>query len=92
MNSYHFSLGNSTDGAIGFCARINARNLDHALRELQHRLDKHTINREVELILSKDEYVTIYLNPDAVSVEDITSWSDPDGREYHPGSDPNGKD
>lgn len=69
MNSYHFDLGNSNTGPIGFCARITAETPEEALRILRDALPDE---------LSADtsggahvEYINVYFNPDAVTVADI---------------------
>lgn len=85
MNSYHFSLGNSTDGAIGFCASILDRNPEHAVLELQQLIELHTSElQEVEVYGDKEQYITVYLNPGAISLEDIDFWTDPDGEHHSP--------
>lgn len=71
--SYHFDLGNSTDGPIGMCARVTASSPEEALRLLQAALP-------LELSVSKNgqdtgvEYIEVYLNPDAISVADIDDF------------------
>ena len=38
MKSYHFSLGNSTFGAVGYCARVQANSRAEALKLLKEAL------------------------------------------------------
>jgi len=72
MKSYHFSLGDSSDGPIGYCARITAATKEDAVARLQEILHASTGTCwEVEIHSTKDEYVAIYLNSDAVSVANI---------------------
>lgn len=74
MNSYHFDLGNSSTGPVGFCARVIAASPEEALEKLKASLpeaqevwlDGH--NPPSGAII---EYVTVYLNPDALTVADI---------------------
>ena len=39
--SYHFDLGNSTDGPIGFCARVTADSPEDALAALKDALPEN---------------------------------------------------
>jgi hypothetical protein len=74
-NSYHFDLGDSTNGPIGFCARITADSEEEALRILtdalppEYRID---IDPEVDGV----EYIAVYFNPDAIHVTDIDDEQD----------------
>lgn len=69
MRAYHFSLGNSTSGPIGFCARIVAKSEEEALQKLRDTLPTEFTVREDY----KDgiEYIAVYFNPDAITVKDI---------------------
>lgn len=77
LRSYHFSLGNSFKGPIGFCARVFAETPEAAVIALQERL--HDLQGGVCIHPSDhldgtpfgDEYIEVYVNPDAVSADDI---------------------
>jgi hypothetical protein len=71
MNSYHFDIGNSNDGPLGMCARVDAPDPDTALAILQERIDTLTRGWEIELqpCTSKGEYIAVYFNPDNLTVD-----------------------
>ncbi len=71
--AYHFSLGNSSDGPVGFCARIIASSKEEAVR-----LTKETMPDEHMVVEYLDEvdYFQVYFNPAAVSEKDIDEVSD----------------
>ena len=74
MTSYHFSVGNSTSGPIGFCARVPARTRNEALAKLKRTLNSCTgIACEVALRCPAEdvEYFAIYFNPERIRVGDI---------------------
>jgi hypothetical protein len=78
MNSYHFDLGNSTDGPIGMCARITAKDEVTALNILRNCLEDNLQYGDViEIKLSHGqreagvEYVCVYISPDNINVTDI---------------------
>ena len=75
MTSYHFDFGNSTNGPIGMCARVKAKNKKDALKILQERLDKFV--NEVEIVRDQGqiEYVCIYLSPENMTVQHIDQVS-----------------
>lgn len=70
MNSYHFDLGNSTDGPIGFCARVTAESAEAAIEIL-----KEALPESVEIGCHDEtgsiEYLAVYLNADAITLSDI---------------------
>ncbi len=69
MRSYHFDLGNSNDGPIGFCAVVEAHSPEEALRKLREALPDFI---EVKNVEDDDiEYLNVYFNPDAVTTKDI---------------------
>ena len=81
MQSYHFDLGNSTDGPIGMCARITAKDEADALSVLQNCLeDNLKYGTELEMNIhhassvhaGKVEYISIYISPDNIDVTDIS--------------------
>ena len=69
MRSYHFSIGNSSDGPIGFCCRINGTSKKDALETLQAMLGYDGV--EMKWGMEPGEYATVYFNPDAISIKDI---------------------
>ena len=80
MFSCHFDLGNSTDGPIGFCARVTAKNEKEALGLLRERLPD-------SIYVHEDgwEYIEIYLSPHNISVDDISEWEEVDDERGCPG-------
>lgn len=65
---YHFSLGDSSDGAIGFCARIRGNSEEEALKKLQEALPDSIM---VPYEGSDSEYVQVYFNSAAITVLDV---------------------
>jgi hypothetical protein len=75
MKSYHFDLGNSNTGPIGFSARVNAGSMDEALAILQEALP----NELPADGLPKDiEYLNVYFNGEAITLKDIDMIGDDD--------------
>lgn len=74
--NYLFSLGNSTDGPVGFCVRVIAPSKKVALQKLKEALPQ---DLELESFVDPDEgpdtarveYFNVYINPDAITVKDI---------------------
>lgn len=75
MPDYHFSVGNSTTGPIGFCAAVTASSRDDAVRILREHLD--SCNCELEIPGTGDDPITVYFNPNAVTVDDIDDDDEP---------------
>jgi hypothetical protein len=74
LTSYHFDLGNSTDGPIGFCARVNAHDKKEAVKILQQRLRLLTRlygGLEVMPCNGNGEYIIVYFGEDNLSAKDI---------------------
>ena len=81
MQSYHFDLGNSTDGPIGMCARITAKDKADALSILQNCLnDNLQYGAEMEIKVNHShkpdahkgvEYICVYISSENISVTDI---------------------
>ena len=71
--SYHFDLGNSSTGPVGFCAKIIASSKEEAVR-----LMKATMPEEHMVVEYLDEvdYFAVYFNPAAVSEKDIDEVND----------------
>jgi hypothetical protein len=73
LRSYHFDFGNSTDGPIGYCARVVAASKKKAVAIM-----RRAIPTEMKIHpcgTSKDaaavQYIEAYLNPKAISAKDI---------------------
>jgi hypothetical protein len=67
--NFHFSLGNSTKGSIGFCTRVLATTKENAVEILRECLPQ-----EVEMAdcgRTEIGYLNIYFNGDAISTKDI---------------------
>ena len=76
--SYHFSLGDSSTGPVGFCARVVADSEESALAALRAQLED--MNREVAVAALNDDidHLAIYFNPAAISKADIDEVDDAD--------------
>lgn len=77
MPCYHFDIGNSSEGLLGFCARVRAESKEQAVKYLQEALDEF-IGDTVELSVdgyNKDvttiEYAHIYIGSQNIRAEDI---------------------
>ncbi len=69
---YHFSLGNSTDGPVGFCAAVVAESEETALARLKTLLpDAHPADDFARDDMTEDEYIRVYFNDEAITVADI---------------------
>lgn len=83
-NSYHFNLGNSDDGPLGMCARINGSSKEDALERL-----KSMIPEDMEILienpdLESGEYIAFYVNEKHISekdVDDSDEEEEPDGKQ-----------
>jgi len=72
--SHHFDCGNSTDGAIGFCARIKAKDKAEALEILKRVLPEEIKIRpcgENDEDNDRVEYIEAYLSPRNITADDI---------------------
>ena len=74
MISYHFDIGDSADGPIGFCARVTAPSRKRALQILRETLPyslgvagEHRVARDDGFV----EYIVVYFNPSAVTLDNI---------------------
>ena len=78
--AYHFSLGDSSEGPIGYCAVIAAESPESAVEKLNEYLRQ--ISHESPDLLDpfrdahRDEYLVAYFNPHPVTVDDIDSVDD----------------
>lgn len=73
LYSYHFSLGNSSEGPIGYAGRVIATSRQEAIQIL-----KDSLPESVTIPASHSpangryiEYLEVYLNPEAISEADI---------------------
>jgi len=75
VNRYHFSLGDSSNGSVGFCASILANTKEEALKILQEDLP---IEYELDSARfgQKVDYIAVYFNPDEITIEDIDDWEE----------------
>lgn len=74
MPNYHFDCGNSNEGHIGFCARVNAATPEEALQKLKDRLPMEVEVKYHEVVPEMDprsEYIQIYITPENITVSDI---------------------
>jgi hypothetical protein len=72
MPKYHFDLGDSNDGPIGFCAEVRAPTRERAVEKLKEALPEDMDVTDAATPLTTGiAYVQIYFNPDAVTAEAI---------------------
>lgn len=73
MKSFHFDLGNSTKGPIGFCARVQAENMDDAITLLKKALpEEHEVDaRRPGPNEAGIEYICVYFNDKAITKKTI---------------------
>lgn len=95
MRSFHFDIGNSTAGQIGFCARVLASSEAEAVGILKTALlnieCEHKVVDDVEDAHDPDgpfpaslEYIRVYFNADNITEADI---DDSEEREDDGGDD-----
>lgn len=68
---FHFSLGDTTDGPVGFCAAVDANTEAEALEKLKASLPE---SYPLEPVADQDkdiDYIRVYFNPDKITVADI---------------------
>ena len=70
MKRYHFSLGNSSEGPIGFCAAVTANSRKQAVKILRDALPVE-VNPHVGDGDQRIEYVEVYFNADAITEANI---------------------
>ena len=79
--SFHFSCGDSTQGSVGFCACVKATSKRKALEILRESIPE-TISVDRGLSFAGGagagagavEYFNVYLNLQAVTVNDVDEW------------------
>jgi len=76
LKSFHFDVGNSTTGPIGFCARVRAKSKEEALKILKSNLpEEHELGGNKEEGI---EYLNVYFNEEKVFLKDIDDGEDVD--------------
>jgi len=74
MTRYHFSLGNSTEGPIGFCAVVDGASRTEATAKLKRAL-RNISGPSGDLGVSDPnrnvEYLNVYFNPTVIGLSDI---------------------
>jgi hypothetical protein len=68
LKEFHFNMGNSSTGAIGICAVVQATSEEAALDILKAALPEEV---PVHTIEGKVIYVEVYINPDNITLRDI---------------------
>lgn len=72
VKSYHFCLGNSTEGPVGYCARIDATSKEEAVELLKAKLPGSVMVQGY----GGNEYIEVYLNIEAITTSDIDEVND----------------
>ena len=74
---YHFSLGNSSKGPIGYCAVVIARSQWEAIEKLRKQLPEELKVPQVGEEYDPDvEYIEAYFNDQAIRLKDIDEIED----------------
>lgn len=71
--SFHFDIGNSNEGPIGMCARIQAKTRSEALELLRDALGDYA---EISSAAGPIEYIHVYFNGEAIDESDIDDWEE----------------
>ncbi len=76
--SFHFDLGNSSPGPVGYCARVIAATSAEALQKLKNAMpDEVEIHKCIDRTEHPDiQYITVYFNPAALRIRDIDDEED----------------
>ena len=80
MNSYHFSIGNSASGPIGFCTQVAADTRGEAAAKWRRAVQQSTGAAGEAAIRSSDPdlgYLAVYFNPDCIRASD-TNEAEPE--------------
>ena len=72
VKSYHFCLGNSNDGPVGYCARVDATSKEEAVELLKAKLPDSVMVP----CYGVNEYIEVYLNIEAITKSDIDEVDD----------------
>jgi len=78
LRSYHFSLGDSTNGSVGYCARVVADSKDGAVTQLRAQLEDMDREQHASGLDEAIEYLTVYFNPTTVLADTIDEIDDVD--------------
>lgn len=75
QKSYHFDLGDSTFGPVGFCASVTADSPEHAVAMLKEKLGNQ-FGGQYDLDEAEDgelgiDYVSVYFNFANITIHDI---------------------
>lgn len=83
MKSFHFDLGNSTKGPVGYCAVIKAETEKEALEILKAVLptDEKIQPCGTDEQNAAVEYIEVYFNDKAITLKDIDEENDVDDDE-----------
>ena len=88
LKLFHFSCGNSSEGHIGFCAAIVAKDKKSALERLKELLpEEEEIDWPYGEQKEAGEYIQVYFNDEAIVLTDIDDVEDVDDED---GEDPEG--
>jgi hypothetical protein len=84
--SYHFNVGNSTTGSIGYCARIEAESKAAAVERLRELLPEAVEDVGPCGELGAHEYIHVYFNYETQpTVDDIDEIEDAEGNYLNEG-------
>ncbi len=74
MRDFHFSVGDSTTGAVGLCARVRAETKQQAIAKLRGALER-SVGAFDEVPLRTQhpdiEYINVYVSPRNIHGSDI---------------------
>lgn len=77
MKSYHFDIGDSTNGAVGFCAEVEAETEEKAVEKLKYMLfDRESGQYSIDALDDVNEHVTFFVNPDFITASAIDDVED----------------
>lgn len=77
MPSYHFDVGDSNDGPIGLCIRVDAASREEA-EEIIHSLPMEVPLKGAFAMDTRIEYATVYINTGRITQSDIDEEDDDD--------------
>ena len=66
MPHFHFDVGDTMQGPLGLCARIEADTSEEAVTRL-----REVMGNEMEVMANGIEYVRVYFNPDWIEAKHI---------------------
>jgi hypothetical protein len=77
LRRYHFNLGNSTTGPIGYCADVVADSAQAAVAKLTTAIGFKDDQAEVDHdTFSRQEYITVFFNCTNITIDDIDAEDD----------------